>query len=93
LRRQIASEQIGDTPFSNAAGYANEQVDELLDEGLRTIDTEERVEVYRELQQILVDELPYYWVTEPVVTVGHVARCDGFVPFNQYAEAAFCEEE
>lgn len=93
VRRQIASDQIGDTPFSNAAGYSNEQVDELLDEGLRTVGREERREVYREMQEILVDELPYYWVTEPIFTVGFKDRCQGFVPFNQYAEAAFCEQE
>lgn len=90
LRRQIASDQIGDTPFSNAAGYENERVDELLDEGLRTVDIDERVEVYRELQEILVEELPYYWVTEPIFSIAHSDRCEGFVPFNQFAEAAFC---
>ncbi|MEX2621440.1 MAG: ABC transporter substrate-binding protein [Egibacteraceae bacterium] len=93
VRRQIASDQIGDTPFSNAAGYENERVDELLDEGLSTVGTDERAEIYREMQEILVDELPYYWITEPIFSVAHTDRCEGFVPFNQYAEAAFCDEE
>lgn len=93
VRRQIDSSQIGDTPFSNAAAYENEQVDQLLDEGLRTVDTQERVEVYREMQEILVEDLPYYWITEPVFTIGYTSRCQGFVPFAQYAEAAYCEPE
>lgn len=93
VRRQIDSRQIGDTPFSNASAYENERVDELLDEGLRTVDTEERVEVYREMQEILVEDLPYYWVTEPIFSVAHRDRCEGFVPFNQFAEAAYCDQE
>lgn len=93
VRRQVDSRQIGDTPFSNAAAYENEQVDQLLDEGLRTVDTQQRVQVYRDMQQILVDELPYYWITEPVFTAGFTARCEGFQPFAQFAEAAHCEPQ
>ncbi|HVM00532.1 MAG TPA: ABC transporter substrate-binding protein [Egibacteraceae bacterium] len=90
VRRQIHSEQIGSVPFSNAAAYANPRVDELLDEAQRTIDLDERGELYQELQEILAEELPYVWIVETEGTRAHSAFCDGFKPYSLFAEEAHC---
>ena len=49
----------------NFMGFANPRVDELLDQGIATYDQRERARVYREFQQILVDEHPvlFGWAT------------------------------
>lgn len=43
----------------NRGYYANSRVDQLLNEGRSTWDQEERIEIYKEIQQILAEELPY----------------------------------
>ena len=49
----------------NFMGFANPRVDELLAQGIATYDQRERARVYREFQQILVDEHPvlFGWAT------------------------------
>jgi peptide/nickel transport system substrate-binding protein len=44
---------------TNLASYSNERVDELIDAGIANTDPEERAEIYREIQQILLDDLPW----------------------------------
>lgn len=90
VRRQVDSDNIGDIPFSNAAAYRNDRVDEIFQEALLTVDRDERAELYREYQHIVAEELPYFWITEPEFTVGHRAECEGFKPYSHFAEAAFC---
>lgn len=91
VRRMYMSDNIGPVPFSNMAGYQNEQVDELFNEARRTVDTDERSEVYRELQEILVDELPYVWIVETTATRVHTAECAGFQPYGLFVEQAYCD--
>lgn len=43
----------------NLANYSNERVDELIAAGIASTDEAERIEIYRELQQILLDDLPW----------------------------------
>lgn len=45
-------------PFSNQWGYANPALDQVIADGLTTLDTEARVELYREFQRIIADDLP-----------------------------------
>jgi peptide/nickel transport system substrate-binding protein len=90
MRRQFHSSQIGPVPFSNAAGYANDRADELSDLARTTIDEDDRRAYYRELQEILAEDLPYFWITEPLFTVAHAAECRAFKPYSHYAEEAFC---
>jgi peptide/nickel transport system substrate-binding protein len=44
---------------SNDAKYCNPEVDELLSRGRSTLDQEERVGIYQDAAQIIVDEVPY----------------------------------
>lgn len=42
----------------HAQGYVNERVDELTQEQLRTLDTEERMAIVAEIQELIADDLP-----------------------------------
>jgi peptide/nickel transport system substrate-binding protein len=44
---------------TNLASYSNERVDELIDAGIASTDPEERAEIYREIQEILLEDLPW----------------------------------
>lgn len=45
-------------PFSNQGGYANPELDALIDEALVTLDGEKRVELYRQYQRLVTADLP-----------------------------------
>lgn len=90
VRRMYISSNIRPIPFSNSSAYSNETIDELFDDALRTVDRDERSDVYREIQEILVEDLPYYWIVETLATRAHRAECEGFLPFGHWAEAAWC---
>ncbi len=51
---------------SNRIGFANDRVDELLEEARRTMDREKRNEMYTEFAHILHEEQPYtFLLTQP----------------------------
>lgn len=90
VRRMYHSSQIGPAPFTNAAGYRNPRVDALFDQAIRTVDRDTRSRSYREIQEIVVQELPYYWLVETLSTRAWSARCGGFKSWTGlFAEAAF----
>jgi peptide/nickel transport system substrate-binding protein len=92
VRRMYHSSQIGPAPFTNAAGYRNERVDALFDQASRTVERPRRGELYRQIQDIVVQELPYYWLVETPTTRAWAARCSGFKPWTGlFAEAVACK--
>ncbi len=50
---------------ANFMGFANQEVDRLMDEGVATYDQRERARIYRQLQELLADEQPvlFAWGT------------------------------
>lgn len=84
LRWVFHSSNIPDAERRGAGGnrgrYRNERVDALLDAGRREGDEDRRAEIYREVQRILAEDLPYVslWHEENLV----VRRRDviGFEP-------------
>jgi peptide/nickel transport system substrate-binding protein len=94
FRRQVDSRQISPAQFTNGAGYSNSQVDQLLDQATREPDQAKRTPIYRQLQEILVRELPYIWLTESVQLRAFNANCTGFNHENTglFAEAASCKK-
>lgn len=90
IRRMYISGNIAPIPFSNSSGYVNTEVDDLFDSARNTVDPEARAGVYRRLQEILVDELPYFWLVETTATRIHTSACTGFRAFGHFAEAATC---
>jgi peptide/nickel transport system substrate-binding protein len=91
VRRMYHSSQIGPAPFTNAAAYRNPRVDALFDEASRTVERDKRSRLYRQVQEIVVQDLPYFWLVETVSTRAWAARCSGFKAWTGlFAEGAFC---
>ena len=91
VRRMYHSSQIGPAPFTNAAAYRNPRVDALFDDASRTVEREKRSRLYRQIQEIVVQDVPYYWLVETVNTRAWTARCSGFRAWTGlFAEGAFC---
>jgi peptide/nickel transport system substrate-binding protein len=91
VRRMFISSNIGPVPFSNAAAYSNPEVDRLFDEASTTVEPDDRSPIYREIQETVVEDLPYFWLVETVSTRAHQADCQGFQAAGHFAETAFCE--
>ena len=92
VRRMYHSSQISPAPFTNAAAFRNAQVDALFDEAARTVDRDKRSKLYRQIQEIAVQQLPYFWLVETLTTRAWQARCADFKPWaGLFAEAASCK--
>jgi len=53
-------------PGLNFVGYANPEVDRLLEEGRRTFDRKKRKEIYDRFQEILAEDQPYTFLYVPM---------------------------
>jgi len=58
----FSPEALGPGGFNN--GYDNPRVGELLDQSEATVDREERAKIYKELQRIIVEDVPAVFVWE-----------------------------
>ena len=56
---QVWHSSQADNKGSNVVSFKHPRVDALLEENRRTFDSQKRIELYREFQQILNDEQPY----------------------------------
>ena len=65
---------------SNNAQYANPTVDALLDEGTQTFDVERRKEIYKEVQAIIREDLPFLPLFRYTNVFGRKEGLEGFVP-------------
>lgn len=63
---------------TNVFGYANEEVDALLDAGRTTTDADERYEIYAELQRILACEGPVAHLAYGTLFTGVRESVEGF---------------
>ncbi len=91
VRRMFESREIGRAPFTNAAGYRNARVDDLLESASRIVEQQQRARLYRELQEIIVADLPYLWLVETRGAWAHSERCTGFrVHTGLFLETASC---
>lgn len=74
------------TDHWNAVNFINEESDQLIVEGRATLDQDERIPMYHEWQQILLEEAPYVWLyaEEEVWVAG--SHINNFVPdaFDPY---------
>ena len=64
----------------NHIGFANPEVDRLLDEGRRTFDLEKRKKAYFRIQEILAEEQPYVFLYVPEALPVVHNRFHGIVP-------------
>lgn len=92
VRRMFTSANIGPVPFSNAAAYSDPEVDRLFDEAISTVDQEQRSQIYQDLSEILVEDMPYIWLVETTSNRVYRAECQGFGESGHFAETAFCTQ-
>lgn len=78
VRRVYVSSNIGPYPFSNGAGYRNPRVDRLFDEGAAALDRGARRARYVEIQNILADDVPYFWLIDSEGLRAHRKAFTGF---------------
>ena len=78
VRRVYVSNNIGPFPFSNGAGYRNARVDQLFDAASRLADRDARRAGYVEIQKILADEVPYFWIIDSEGLRAHRTAFSGF---------------
>ncbi len=90
VRRMYVSSNIAPVPFSNAAGYRNAAVDSLFDAARATLDPAERRRLYREIQLLVLRDLPYLSLVETVDTRAYRTRCSGFQGGAHFAATARC---
>jgi peptide/nickel transport system substrate-binding protein len=64
----------------NDNNYSNPEVDDLLDQGLATTDQDERIEIYTEMQNILMEDLPTVILDFPQGIQGVNVRCHNVFP-------------
>ena len=64
----------------NFTAYNNPEVDRLLDEGRRETDMEQRAEIYRQIQQIVVEEAPMVFLYHERRIVAYDDGVTGFRP-------------
>jgi peptide/nickel transport system substrate-binding protein len=92
VRRMYVSTNIGPIPFSNGAAYVNPTIDELFEQASATADLEARGEIYHQIQHILLEDLPYWWIVETDSARGVRADCHDFKGWSgHFAETAWCE--
>ncbi len=90
VKRMYLSSNIGSVPFSNSSAYRNPEVDRLFEEARTTVDADARSEVYQRIQEILVQDLPYFWIVETESTRVFRSECSGFSSAGHFAETASC---
>ncbi|MGB1253325.1 MAG: ABC transporter substrate-binding protein [Candidatus Promineifilaceae bacterium] len=61
-RTYLSSNIVEGVIWSNTQSYANDRVDELLNQAAKETDADARIAQYAEFQEIVADELPIYWI-------------------------------
>lgn len=50
-------------PFSNTQQYRNPKVDAIMEQAASEVDNEKRAKLYKEFQQIVMNDVPIYFMT------------------------------
>ncbi len=70
----------------NGAGYKNDKVDQLLSDAVQTLDQKKRLDMYHQIQEILLQDLPSPLIVYPKANWGISKRVKNFNVggFSQY---------
>ncbi|MFD1910953.1 ABC transporter substrate-binding protein [Halodurantibacterium flavum] len=63
----------------NASGYCNPELDEILAEAGREGDEARRVELYHQVQTILAEDAPHWWLWDRFYPIAFNAELDGIL--------------
>ena len=78
VKRMYVSTNIGNIPFSNGAAYRNLKIDSLFDDAGQIADINLRAKKYKQIQNILANDLPYWWLVERQFLTAHNSNVGGF---------------
>ena len=78
VKRMYVSTNIGNIPFSNGAAYRNLKIDSLFDDAGQIADINLRAKKYKQIQNILANDLPYWWLVERQFLTAHNSNVSGF---------------
>ncbi|MBA3297812.1 MAG: ABC transporter substrate-binding protein [Acidobacteria bacterium] len=78
VRRVYVSSNIGPYPFSNGASYRNATIDALFDAAAQHVEKDQRREKYIEIQRILAEDVPYFWLIDSETLRAHRRTFSGF---------------
>lgn len=78
VRRVYVSSNIGPYPFSNGASYRNPTIDAMFDEAAAAPERAERRRLYMEIQRILAEDVPYFWLVDSASLRAHRRSFTGF---------------
>lgn len=93
VRRVYVSSNIGPITFSNGAGYKNPKIDQLFDQAVVQSDRTERTKTYAEIQKILTEDLPYFWIIDSQGYRGYRSSFQGFrFSAGPFVETAWSKE-
>lgn len=90
VRRMYLSDMVTPVPFSNAAGYRNQEMDSLFNAAQRTLDIPTRQRLYHRVQEVALRDLPYLWLVETTAMRAYRTRCSGFSSAAHFAAGARC---
>lgn len=65
-RRAYDCDNIAPAPFSNGSSYCNRELDELWVEAAAEADRDRRVELYAEIQRIIVEDQPQFFLVDGI---------------------------
>jgi peptide/nickel transport system substrate-binding protein len=65
--------------WTGASHYSNPEVDALLEEGRTTTDEAARIEIYTQVQEIVIDEAVEVYLTTPIEGLPHREEVTGYV--------------
>jgi peptide/nickel transport system substrate-binding protein len=85
VARQYLSSNIRPVAFTNAGGYRNPAIDKLFHDADVAPDTETRVKLYHEIQNVLVDEAVTLWVFDVKVHSAFRRDFSNLHNFSAYA--------
>ena len=92
VKRTVVSSNIGPFPFSNGAGYRNARVDELFSRAASELDRQKRAALYFEAQDILVRDVPYFWLYEPHSSAAYRAGLRGMYTWSAKSNVYFAQD-
>ncbi len=64
VTRFYTTSNIQPIPFANASAYSNPRIDALFTQAAGTVDRAQRAALYAEIQEVLVNDVPNWWLTE-----------------------------
>lgn len=68
--------------YVNYSNYENAEVDRLIEEGLQTLDPEERERIYSRVQEIVMEEAPWVFVAYPNYTLARRENLQGWTYYT-----------